>query len=208
MSHKRIFMRLLTGFASCEPVLYLLNIRRTWLINEVVKKEQKDLVNELIRFREVLVINEKGSVLGIKSRDEALRIAYDAGLDLLCVAPEATPPVCKVLDYGKYRFEQQKKAKEAKRNQKIINIKEIQLSATIDTHDMETKANNAKKFLAAGDRVKIVLRFRGRQIAYADAGIELVNRFIEMCGENAIVDKPPVLDGRNLIAFLASKIKK
>ncbi|MBE6124350.1 MAG: translation initiation factor IF-3 [Erysipelotrichaceae bacterium] len=187
---------------------FLILFKEDSIINEFAKKDNKDLVNEAIRFREVLVIDQNGSVVGTKSRDEALRLAREVDLDLLCVSPDATPPVCKIVNYGKFRFEQQKRAKEQRKNQKIINIKEIQLSATIDTHDLETKANNAKKFLAAGDRVKIVLRFRGRQIAYADAGMELVKRFIEMCGENAVVEKAPVLDGRNLIAFLSSKVKK
>ena len=162
----------------------------------------------MIRFPEVLVIDQNGNALGIKSRLDALRIARDANLDLLCVAPDARPAVCKILNYGKYRFEQQKKAKEMRKNQKVINIKEVQLSATIDTHDLETKARNAKRFLAEGDKVKIALRFKGRQVAYAEAGKELVNRFIEMCGEDAIVEKPAVLDGKTMIAILSSKVKK
>ena len=172
------------------------------------KKEQKDLGNEMIRFPEMLVIDETGNALGIKSRNDALRIAREANLDLLCVAPDAKPVVCKIVNYGKYRFEQQKKAKAMRKNQKVINVKEVQLSATIDNHDLETKARNAKRFLADGDKVKIALRFKGRQVAYAEAGIELVNKFIEMCGEDAVVEKPATLDGRTLIAMLSSKVKK
>jgi translation initiation factor IF-3 len=162
----------------------------------------------MIRFPEMLVIDETGNALGIKSRNDALRLAREANLDLLCVAPDAKPVVCKIVNYGKYRFEQQKKAKAMRKNQKVINVKEVQLSATIDNHDLETKARNAKRFLADGDKVKIALRFKGRQVAYAEAGKELINRFIEMCGEDAVVEKPAVLDGKTMIAILASKVKK
>lgn len=167
-----------------------------------------DLVNEYIRFPEVLLIDENGESLGIKSRVEALAIAKGRGLDLLCVAPGAKPAVCKIVNYGKYRFEQQKKAKEAKKNMKVMDVKEVQLSVNIGQHDFDTKLKAARKFLEAGDKVKISLRLKGRQLAFADKGIDMVNSFINMCGDISSVEKVPTLDGKLIMGFITPKSQK
>lgn len=170
-----------------------------------LKKTNDDLVNEEIRFSEVLVIDQEGVQLGVMSSRTALEIAIEKKLDLLCVAPSAKPPVCKLVNYGKYRFEQQKKTKEIKKNQKIIDVKEIRLSPVIDVHDIETKVRNTLKWLAKGDKVKVVLRFRGRQLAHLEVGEEVMNRFITKVEGAATVEKQPVLDGKMLIATLNPK---
>ena len=167
-----------------------------------------DLVNEYIRFPEVLLIDENAESLGIKSRVEALAIAKGRGLDLLCVAPNAKPAVCKIVNYGKYRFEQQKKAKEAKKNMKVMDLKEVQLSVNIGQHDFDTKLKAARKFLEAGDKVKISLRLKGRQLAFADKGIDMVNSFINMCGDISSVEKAPTLDGKLIMGFITPKSQK
>lgn len=164
-----------------------------------------DLVNGAIRFPEVLLIGSQGEQLGKMSSREAQFKANEIGLDLLCVAPNATPPVCKLVDYGKYRYEQQKKAKIAKKNQHIVSIKEVQLTPQIGVHDMETKARNATGFLKDGDKVKVGVRFRGRQMAHIEVGEEVIKKFIEMLSEFSIVEKTPSMDGRWLIAILAPK---
>ena len=166
-----------------------------------------ELVNEKIRFKEVLVVGQNGEQMGVKTRNEALRIAQDANLDLVCVAPKATPPVCRIMNYGKYRFEQQKKQKEMKKNQKVITLKETQLSPTIDTHDFNTKLNHSIKWLESGDKVKVSVRFRGRQLTHVEIGEQILNDFIEKCSEVAQIEKPAKLEGRNLIAILAPKKK-
>ena len=142
------------------------------------------------------------------SRFEALKKADEYGLDLLCVAPNAVPPVCKILNYGKYRFESQKKAKEAKKNQKVIEIKEVQLTPQIGEHDIQTKVKNAIKFLQEGNKVKVGVRFRGRQMTHIEVGQEVLNKFIDYVSEYAIVEKAPLMEGRWLNCVLASKIKK
>lgn len=167
-----------------------------------------DIVNEYIRFQEVLLISDTGEQLGIKSRVEALALAKSKGLDLLCVACNAKPPVCKMVNYGKYRFEQQKKAKEAKKNMKVMDIKEIQLSVNIGQHDFNTKLKAARKFLESGDKVKISLRLKGRQLAFADKGVDMVNSFISMCADIANVEKEPVLDGKMIMGFITPKPQK
>ncbi len=165
------------------------------------------MVNEKIRFREVLVIAQNGDQLGTLSRNEALRTAYDAELDLVCVAPKAQPPVCRVMDYGKYRFEQQKKQKEMKKNSKVVSLKETQLSPTIDIHDKNVKLKRTIKMLEEGDKVKVVVRFRGRQIAHVDIGQKILDDFVAECAEFCVVEKPAKLEGRSLIAILAPKKK-
>ncbi len=162
----------------------------------------------MIRDREVRVITESGEQLGIMTAAEALRIAEDRDLDLVKIAPQSKPPVCKIMDYGKYKFEQQKRLKEAKKNQHQIDIKEVQLSLNIDTHDIETKAKNARKFLEKGDRVKVSIRFRGREMAHPERGLELMARFAEMCADLGSVEKPAKLEGRNMLMFLAAKPAK
>jgi translation initiation factor IF-3 len=172
------------------------------------QKNQDDLVNELIRFPEVLVISNEGESLGVKSRNEALRLAREANLDLLCVAPMAKPPVCKILNYGKHRFEQQKKSREIRKNQKIVEIKEVRLTPLTDVHDMETKVKAAKKWIEAGNKVKVTVRYRGRQMAHIEVGQETMNRFIEKFGEEIIVEKKPSLEGRFLSTVIAPKSGK
>ena len=167
-----------------------------------------DLVNEKIRFPEVLVIGPDGESLGQMSRIDAYRKAESYELDLLCVAPQANPPVCKIINYGKYRFDAQKKAKEAKKNQKIIELKESQLTPQIGQHDIETKVKAAIKFLEDGNKVKVGVRFKGRQMAHPEVGNETLNKFLEYVTDYATIEKKPVLDGRRLTCVLSSKVKK
>ncbi len=170
-------------------------------------KQAEDLVNELIRFPEVLVINQEGTSLGVKSRNEALKIAREAQLDLLCVAPMAKPPVCKIVNYGKYRFEQQKKAKEVKKNQKIIETKEVRFTPQTDQHDLEVKAKATIKWLAEDSRVKVTVRYRGRQMTHMEIGEETMKRFLALIVDYATIEKEPVVEGRQLFAFIAPKKK-
>lgn len=163
------------------------------------------MVNEDIRFSRVLLIGPNGDSLGVRSRDEALVIAEENNLDLFCVAPQATPPVCKVLNYGKYRFEMQKKAREAKKKQVVVETKEVQLTPVIAIHDLETKVRNSLKFLSEGDKIKVVVKFRRREISHPEVGEEVIKTFIEKCSEKAVVEKPAVMDGKTLIAILAPK---
>ncbi len=167
-----------------------------------------DLVNEKIHFKEVLVIGPDGESLGKMSRFNALNKAEEYELDLLCVAPNANPPVCKIINYGKYRFESQKKAKEAKKNQKIIEIKEIQLTPTIGEHDIQTKVKAAIRFLNDGNKIKVGVRFRGRQLSHVEVGEDVLNKFIDYVKEYSVIEKAPSLDGKWLTCVLASKIKK
>lgn len=142
------------------------------------------------------------------SRFDALNKAHNLNLDLLCVAPQAQPPVCKIINYGKYRFEAQKKQKQNKKKQAVVNIKEVRLTPQIGMHDLETKAKQASKFLQNGDKVKVSVRFRGRQLSHVEVGEEVLNKFFELVNEYAVMEKKPNLDGKFLSAILASKIKK
>ena len=171
------------------------------------KRGNDDLVNESIRFREVMVIGPDGSQLGVMSRNEALQIAYDADLDLYCVAPNAQPPVCKILDYGRFRFEAQKKAKEAKKKQSNTEIKPLRLSPVIDTHDFETKQKQARKWLESGMKVKIDMRFRGRMMTRQEVGLKIMNEFVESLAEISSVDKQPKLEGNIMSCVLTPKKK-
>lgn len=166
-----------------------------------------DLVNEGIRFKEVLVIGPDGESLGILSRREALERAFERDLDLVCVAAKAVPPVCKILDYGKYRYEIQKKAKEAKKNQHVTEVKSLRLSPVIDTNDFNTKIKQARGWLAEGNKVKLDMRFRGRMMTRQEVGKKIMENFIAELQQEASVDKQPVLDGRTLSCTL-SPIKK
>lgn len=170
-------------------------------------KQPDELVNEKIRFKEVLVIDQNGDQLGIKSRNQAIEIAYAAGLDLVCVAPNGKPPVCRIMDFGKFRFEQQKKAKEMKRNSKVVALKETQLSVTIDVHDKNVKLKRTLKWLEEGNKVKIAIRFRGRQLAHMDLGKKVIDDFVAECAEVGQVEKPAKLEGRTLTAIIAPKKK-
>ena len=169
--------------------------------------QPKDLVNELIRFPSVRLIGPEGEQLGVMSAREAQLEANKLNLDLMCVAPNATPPVCKILNYGKYRYEQQKKAKENRKNQVRIEVKEIQLTPQIGLHDMETKARAAVKFLASGNKIKVGVRYRGRQMTHLEVGEETLNKFIELLGDAAQIEKPAQMEGRWLLAILAPKRK-
>jgi translation initiation factor IF-3 len=160
-------------------------------------------INEEIRDREVRLIDEKGEQLGIVQLAVALRMAEEKELDLVKIAPKATPAVCKLMDYSKYRFEAQKREKEARKNQKTTHLKEVRLSATIDKHDLDVKAKAAQKFLKAGDKVKVAIRFRGRQMAYTVQGREVMETFYEMIKDNATIERRPLLEGRNMIMILA-----
>ena len=160
-------------------------------------------LNEEIRDKEVRVISADGEQLGIMSAKEALKKAEEKNLDLVKIAPQAQPPVCKIMDYGKSRFEQTKKEKESKKNQRIIETKEIRLSLNIDTHDFDTKANQAMKFLKTGHKVKVSIRFRGREMAHPQIGEETMKKFAEVCSELSSVEKPAKLEGRQMLMFLA-----
>ena len=151
------------------------------------------------------MVGEEGEQLGIMSSQEAQKMADEAGLDLVNISPKAKPPVCKIMDYGKYRFEQNKRQKEAKKNQKIVTLKEMRLSATIDKHDMEVKAKNVRKFLEAGDKVKISIRFRGRQLSHTDQGRLVMNMFLEMLDDRAAVEKNAKMEGRSMFMILVPK---
>ena len=165
-------------------------------------------INGQIRDREVRLIGADGEQKGVVSIQVAMRAAEDAGLDLVKIAPQAVPPVCKVLDYGKYRFEQQKKEKEAKKNQKTTQVKEIRLSTFIEEHDIRIKAKTAGKFLKDGDKVKVSLRFRGREAAYKDKGLKVMEIFAAELAEIANIEKKPVFEGRNLSMVLVPKTEK
>ena len=167
---------------------------------------QKELlINEEIRDKEVRVVDADGGQLGILSTREAMRIALEKNLDLVKIAPQATPPVCRIMDYGKYRFEQAKREKEARKNQKTVDVKEIRMSLNIDTHDFETKVRNAIKFLQGGDKVKVSVRFRGREMTHTNLGTDLLERFKEAISEVGTVEKAPKLEGRSMAMFVSAK---
>ncbi len=165
------------------------------------------LINEEIKLREVRVVGDDGEAIGIMSSEAALKIAYDQGYDLVLMAPQATPPVCRIMDYGKFRFERDKKEKEAKKKQQVVELKEIQLSCRIDTHDFETKVRHAQKFLESGNKVRVVMRFKGREMSHVSIGQEIMAKFQEACSQVGTVDKVPVLDGR-LMSMVVSPVKQ
>ncbi|WP_278506282.1 translation initiation factor IF-3 [Ligilactobacillus animalis] len=166
------------------------------------------MVNEGIRARELRLIADDGSQLGVKSKHEALKLAEQANLDLVLVAPKAKPPVAKIMDYGKYRFELQKKQREARKKQKVINVKEVRLSPTIDTNDFNTKVKNARKFLTKGDKVKVSIRFKGRAITHKEIGREVLDRFAAETDDVATVESKAKMDGRSMFLMLAPKAEK
>ena len=163
------------------------------------------LINEEIRDREVRVIDQNGEQMGIMNIVAALQLAEDRQLDLVKIAPQAKPPVCKIMDYGKYRFEQSKREREMRKNQKVIVIKEVQLSATIEEHDIDVKFRAAERFLKDGNKVKVSIRFRGRQIAHTEIGLNVMNDFAQRCKDVAVVERKPVTEGRNMTMVLAPK---
>ena len=163
------------------------------------------MINEQIRDKEVRVIGKDGEQLGIMSSKEAYQLAKEADLDLVKIAPTAKPPVCKIVDYGKYRYEAMRKETEAKKKQKVIDIKEVRLSPNIDTNDLNTKVNQARKFLAKGDKVKVTLRFRGRELAHVNASKSILDEFAKMLEDVAVVEKEAKFEGRSMIMFLTEK---
>ncbi len=176
---------------------------------EVLNINAKKLqLNENIRDAELRIVDTDGSQLGIMSSKDALVLANQKGLDLVKIAPKATPPVCKIMDFGKYCFELAKKEKEAKKHQHIVAVKEIQLSLKIDTHDFETKGNHAIKFLKGGDKVKVIVKFRGREMARTSFGVNVLERFISYVEEFGTVEKLPKMEGRNMSAFITPKVVK
>lgn len=180
--------------------------QRKWRCFAISNKELQ--INEEIRDRELRVIGDDGSQLGILSTKVALDMAIEKNMDLVKIAPQATPPVCRIMDYGKFRFEQAKREKEAKKNQKIVDIKEVRLSLNIDTHDFDTKVGHAKRFLSEGDKVKVSIRFRGREMAHAHLGNDIMKRFVEACVDYGTVEKMPKLEGRSMIMFMTAKPAK
>ena len=165
-------------------------------------------LNEEIRDKEIRLIGSEGEQLGIMPPAEALKIADEQGLDLVKISPQAVPPVCKLMDYGKYRFEQTKREKEARKNQRVVEIKEIRMSPSIDVNDFNVKLRNAQKFLSEGNRCKVTVRFRGREMAHTNIGQDLLLKFAESCGETAVMDKSPKLEGRHMSIFLSPKPAK
>ena len=163
------------------------------------------MINEQIRDREVRLIVEDGEQLGIMSAKDAMKLAREAELDLVKIAPTAKPPVCKIIDYGKYRYEMARKEKEARKKQKIIDIKEVRLSPNIDSNDLNTKVSAAKKFIEKGDRVKVTLRFRGREMAHMQSSKQILDVFAEKLADIAVVEKAPKLEGRSMTMFLTEK---
>ena len=192
----------------CVPRFLLQNMFFTELRGCFTIGSKELAINEGIKFKEVRVIDADGSQLGILPIAKALDAAYAKDLDLVNISPNAVPPVCKIMDYGKYRFEQAKREKEAKKNQKTFEIKEIRLGLSIDTHDFETKGNHAIRFLKDGDKVKVSIRFRGREMAHTDNGIVIMQRFAEACSEIGSVEKPAKLEGRSMLMFLVPKASK
>ena len=163
------------------------------------------MINEQIRDKEIRLIGENGEQLGIMSSKEAMKMAEDAGLDLVKIAPTANPPVCKIVDYGKYKYEQVRKEKEARKKQKTVEVKEIRLSPNIDTNDLNTKVNAARKFLTKGDKVKVTLRFRGREMAHMNNSKHILDDFAESLSDIAVIEKAPKVEGRSMTMFLTEK---
>jgi len=163
------------------------------------------MINEQIRDKEIRLIGENGEQLGVMPTKDALKLAKEANLDLVKIAPTAKPPVCKIIDYGKYRYELARKEKEAKKKQKVTEVKEIRLSPNIDSNDLATKANHARKFIEKGDKVKVALRFRGREMAHVGASKQILDSFFAKLEDIAVIEKPAKLEGRNMIMFLTEK---
>ncbi len=176
-----------------------------WRCFNIGKQELQ--INEEIRDKELRVIGPDGDQLGIMPLSQALEKAESMNLDLVKIAPQAKPPVCKVMDYGKYRFEQAKREKEAKKNQHVVDVKEIRLSLNIDTHDFNTKLSHAERFIRDGNKIKVSIRFRGREMGHPELGLEVMKKFAEACAEFANIEKPAKLEGRSMLMFLSPKTK-
>lgn len=165
-------------------------------------------INEEIRDKEVRLVGDAGEQLGIVTSQKALEIAIEKGMDLVKIAPQAQPPVCRIMDYGKFRFEQAKREKEARKNQRVVEIKEIRLTPGIDVNDLNVKVGHACRFLKGGDKVKVSVRFRGREVTHSSIGLELLKRFAELCADVSVMEKMPKLEGRHMHMFLAPKKDK
>ena len=163
------------------------------------------MINEQIRDREIRLIGEDGEQLGIMSARDAMKLAREANLDLVKIAPTAKPPVCKIIDYGKYRYEQARREKEARKKQKTIEVKEIRLSPNIDTNDLNTKVNQARKFVSGGNKVKVAVRFRGRELAHTAVGKTILEDFAQKLSDIAVIEKPAKLEGKSMVMFLVEK---
>ena len=163
------------------------------------------MINEQIRDREIRMIGEDGEQLGIMSARDSMKLAREANLDLVKIAPTAKPPVCKIIDYGKYRYEQARREKEARKKQKTIEVKEIRLSPNIDTNDLNTKVNQARKFVSGGNKVKVAVRFRGRELAHTAVGKTILEDFAQKLSDIAVIDKPAKLEGKSMVMFLVEK---
>jgi translation initiation factor IF-3 len=163
------------------------------------------LINEQIRFKEVRVLGENGEQLGVMPIKEAQKLSDDAGVDLILIAPKAEPPVCRIMDYGKFKYEQSRRDKEAKKKQKVTEVKEVRLSPNIDTNDLNTKVNMARKFLTHGDKVKVTLRFKGRELAHVNTSKSILDDFAEALSDVAVIEKPAKFEGRSMIMFLTEK---
>lgn len=183
--------------------------KKLWLIFLEVffisTKSNEVMINDQIKAKEVRVIDSDGSQLGILAIKDALNIAFSKDLDLVEISPNSEPPVCRVMDYGKFRFEREKKEKEQRKKQQTIDIKEIQLSCRIDTHDFETKLKHARRFLEDGNKVKVCVKFKGREMSHTAIGQEIITKFGESCTDIGVIEKMPVLDGRQMIMFINSK---
>ena len=171
----------------------------------LIISKQELSINEEIRDKEVRLIDSEGGQLGVVPIKEALKKAEKAQLDLVKIAPNAVPPVCKIMDYGKYRFEQAKREKEARKSQKVIEVKEVRLGINIDVHDFNTKLRHAERFIKSGNKVKVSIRFRGREMGHQNLGLDTMNRFAEACAEFSSVEKPAKMEGRSMLMFLAPK---
>ena len=163
------------------------------------------MINEQIRCKEVRVIGEEGQQLGVMALRDALNMAKDAGVDLVMVSPSANPPVCRIVDYGKFKYEQLRREKEAKKKQKTVEVKEVRLSANIDVNDLNTNCNSARKFIEKGNKVKVSLRFRGREMAHIDSTKHILEDFAEKLGDIAVIEKAPKMEGRSMMMFLTEK---
>lgn len=195
-------MRVFWNVRGCSGIRFFVFLE----VFPIAKLEHQ--LNEDIRDKEVRLIGAEGAQLGIVSAEEANRLAEEAGMDLVKISPNAVPPVCKIMDYSKYCFDQKKREKEAKKNQKVVEVKEIRMSPGIDTNDFNTKVKAAQKFLADGNRVKVSVRFRGREMAHTNLGEKLLMDFADACTEIAAMEKNPKLDGRFMNMFLSPKTSK
>lgn len=194
-----------TAWIVCLSAFFMSKAEKLCYKMEVHIISNELMINEQIRDKEVRVISETGEQLGVMSSKEAMKLAEEAGVDLIKIAPTAKPPVCKIMDFGKYRYEQARREKEAKKKQKTIEVKEVRLSPNIDTNDLNTKVNMARKFLTKGDKVKVTLRFRGRELAHVNTSKTILDEFAEALSDVAVVEKPAKFEGRSMIMFLAEK---